>query len=205
MADSLSLISRRLLAVVPWGDSGSEELSEDPSDPASKAKVKKSLFTATYTFQISPTCTLRRATGDGGLRTARVCLQQCGPRCHIPTMYRYTCFRACLHFPILSSKTLNQAEGGSVLPNWGWQRFKLRQDVDCQIGPKPSASIDMHPYMLCQNVTNEAHADKSPPSAHRHSGSLHRCMKMLFFFPLWDACSRSDLAGTTSFSSFSFF
>lgn len=67
MAVSLSLISRRLLAVGLWGDSGSEELSEDPSDPASKAKVKKSLFTATYTFQISPTCTLRRATGDGGL------------------------------------------------------------------------------------------------------------------------------------------
>lgn len=43
MAGSLSLISRRLLAVGLWGDSGSEELSEDPSDPASKAKVKKSL------------------------------------------------------------------------------------------------------------------------------------------------------------------
>lgn len=43
MAVSLSPISWRLLAVGLWGDSGCEELSEDPSDPASKAEVKKSL------------------------------------------------------------------------------------------------------------------------------------------------------------------
>lgn len=43
MAVSLSPISRRLLAVGLRGDSGSEELSEDPPDPASKAKVGRSL------------------------------------------------------------------------------------------------------------------------------------------------------------------